>query len=177
MKKHCMIDIETTGLIANCRILSIGAVLFDETGLDTETFYVAIDPMLWGKAPYRDRPDTITWWEQQDPIVRMQAFGGTESPLDALSDLREWLTMHDPATIWAKGASFDIAIIDYWLDFYDIDPLRYSGKRCMRGWLELAGVEPVKIPDGQAHNALADARYQAMGLHAAITALKAWDQV
>ena len=105
-----MIDIETLGAKPGCKILTIGACLFDMTlPLDQDptdvtelnawklgqsefpdlkiqsSFYCSIDKDMQEGDGYNlvEEPDTSRWWRKQSEEAKEAAFAGKYGPLEA----------------------------------------------------------------------------------------------
>jgi hypothetical protein len=168
-----MIDIETTGRLPGCKIMSLGAVLFSKEGFHEEFYQRAsYDSQL----NFVDDESTMEWWQSQPDEVFMEAFGGEMSLLDMLTEFNGFIDRHKPVTIWCKGASFDFPIVNSALNFHQLKELPYQKLRCMRGLNNLLDVPLLKFK-GTAHNALDDAKNQAMNVGRAISAVKGWSRL
>jgi DNA polymerase III epsilon subunit-like protein len=176
-KKFCMIDIETTGKKAGCKVLTIGAKTFTRYGMSgsiREEFYMRADPWLYPEN-FTSDPDTMKWWFEQDKDIRDEAFGGNDTPYMMAGHFDAYLRDVAPDYIFCKGASFDFPITNFLLEHYKFPPLPYRGLRCMRGLLTLSGTTPVNNPS--AHNALYDAIEQAENVMNALNDIPgAWDR-
>lgn len=155
---HVMLDIETTGLMPGCRILSIGACTFDIDGETDNEFYKRIWADSYPQSAHDDK-NTMDWWDKQNPDVKQEAFGGCTDYATVLFDFIEYIDEIKPDTIWCKGAAFDFPNINHWL----VEQLPYQKLRCARTYLNAANVK-VKIDASKAHNALEDAVAQARAM-------------
>ena len=164
---HMMIDIETCGQRANAPVLSIGAVMFDpSTGKMGAEFYVAISPVDAFRYGVPDG-DTFKWWMDQADPARKAATAGQKTLAEGLSELTkfgrsDWKDMQ----VWGNGPSFDMTILEYAYHkaLGQLAPWKFWNVRCCRTIALLAGRRPPKIETsvGVYHNALDDARHQAM---------------
>jgi len=169
---HVMIDIETLGLEPQSIILSIGAVAFGmdrQPGMPMQEFYVELSVNHQG--PRIVNLDTVKWWMEQS----------TKPPLSgditlhfALNELNEFVrnqTIGDRTPyVWANGTDFDISILYDAYRSHGIPPAwKYSDVRDYRTVSKLfSGV--VSRPENlNLHNALSDARMQALHLSAILT--------
>jgi len=154
-----MIDIETLGPEPGCVVLSIGAVRFDPVeGVDQrDTFYTEIDRASSRKAGLEVDPDTLEWWQNQDPELR--PFNGDTTLWVALFNLIEFLDGAEQ--YWANSPSFDLKILEAAYKAVDLSPpWRYWQWRDVRTIRDL----PVAVElthDGREHHALDDAIHQA----------------
>lgn len=151
-----MVDLETLGLAPDSIIVSIGAVVFDERGIQGEG--------SWNL--HLVQPDrhldvgTVKWWMQQSDEAR-KVFSRTDAV--ALSyALEEFSKEFDKDTrIWCNGANFDeVLLANAYRQMNRGAPWAYKNVRCFR--TVRAMYPDVKIEEsGVKHNALADATWQA----------------
>ncbi|HFL4927378.1 TPA: 3'-5' exoribonuclease [Escherichia coli] len=165
---HLMIDLETMGKNPDAPIISIGAIFFDpQTGDMGPEFSKTIDLETAGGVIDRD---TIKWWLKQSREAQ-SAIMTDEIPLDdALLQLREFIDENSGeffVQVWGNGANFDNTILRRSYERQGIPcPWRYYNDRDVRTIVELGkaiGFDArTAIPfEGERHNALDDARYQA----------------
>ncbi|EPB3434421.1 3'-5' exoribonuclease [Escherichia coli] len=165
---HLMIDLETMGKNPDAPIISIGAIFFDpQTGDMGPEFSKTIDLETTGGVIDRD---TIKWWLKQSREAQ-SAIMTDEIPLDdALLQLREFIDENSGeffVQVWGNGANFDNTILRRSYERQGIPcPWRYYNDRDVRTIVELGKAidfdARTAIPfEGERHNALDDARYQA----------------
>ncbi|EFW5393056.1 exonuclease [Escherichia coli] len=165
---HLMIDLETMGKNPDAPIISIGAIFFDpQTGDMGPEFSKTIDLETAGEVIDRD---TIKWWLKQSREAQ-SAIMTDEIPLDdALLQLREFIDENSGeffVQVWGNGANFDNTILRRSYERQGIPcPWRYYNDRDVRTIVELGKAidfdARTAIPfEGERHNALDDARYQA----------------
>ncbi|GDV14861.1 exodeoxyribonuclease VIII [Escherichia coli] len=165
---HLMIDLETMGKNPDAPIISIGAIFFDpQTGDMGPEFSKTIDLETAGGVIDRD---TIKWWLKQSREAQ-SAIMTDEIPLDdALLQLREFIDENSDeffVQVWGNGANFDNTILRRSYERQGIPcPWRYCNDRDVRTIVELGKAidfdARTAIPfEGERHNALDDARYQA----------------
>ncbi|EOK9305060.1 3'-5' exoribonuclease [Escherichia coli] len=165
---HLMIDLETMGKNPDAPIISIGAIFFDpQTGDMGPEFSKTIDLETAGGVIDRD---TIKWWLKQSREAQ-SAIMTDEIPLDdALLQLREFIDVNSGeffVQVWGNGANFDNTILRRSYERQGIPcPWRYYNDRDVRTIVELGKAidfdARTAIPfEGERHNALDDARYQA----------------
>lgn len=164
---NVMIDIETLGTAANSVILSIGAVQFDDAGNMGDEFYanINIDSCLEKGLVVEGR--TILWWMGQSNEARA-VLGENEYPLQvALSNLTNAFTWRD-TLVWCNGLSFDLPILDtaYRACGLSAPWAYYNGRdyRTLKNELSKEDFKALKVPPTVGHNALADAKSQALTL-------------
>ena len=159
-----MVDIETLGTRPGSVILSIGAVHFDaETGEFGEDFYLAIDPKSSEAIGATMDVSTIQWWMQQSADAQQAAFAGVVTIDVALSLLAASFRRCDPSRLWAKPPSFDLVLLEsaYRAVGQEI-PWSFRINRDCRTLFDITGAIQPDI--GTAHNALDDAKSQALGV-------------
>ncbi|HAO0688713.1 TPA: exonuclease [Escherichia coli] len=160
--------IETMGKNPDAPIISIGAIFFDpQTGDMGPEFSKTIDLETAGGVIDRD---TIKWWLKQSREAQ-SAIMTDEIPLDdALLQLREFIDENSGeffVHVWGNGANFDNTILRRSYERQGIPcPWRYYNDRDVRTIVELGKAidfdARTAIPfEGERHNALDDARYQA----------------
>ncbi|ELW0840868.1 3'-5' exoribonuclease [Escherichia coli] len=165
---HLMIDLETMGKNPDAPIISIGAIFFDpQTGDMGPEFSKTIDLDTAGGVIDRD---VIKWWLKQSREAQ-SAIMTDEIPLDdALLQLREFIVENSGeffVQVWGNGANFDNVILRRSYERQGIPcPWRYCNDRDVRTIVELGKAidfdARTAIPfEGERHNALDDARYQA----------------
>ncbi|EGE7931316.1 exonuclease [Escherichia coli] len=165
---HLMIDLETMGKNPDAPIISIGAIFFDpQTGDMGPEFSKTIDLETAGGVIDRD---TIKWWLKQSREAQ-SAIMTDEIPLDdALLQLREFIDENSGeffVQVWGNGANFDNTILRRSYERQGIPcPWHYHNDRDVRTIVELGKAidfdARTAIPfEGERHNALDDARYQA----------------
>ncbi|HAZ1900775.1 TPA: exonuclease, partial [Escherichia coli O157] len=165
---HLMIDLETMGKNPDAPIISIGAIFFDpQTGDMGPEFSKTIDLDTAGGVIDRD---TMKWWLKQSREAQ-SAIMTDEIPLDdALLQLREFIDENSGeffVHVWGNGANFDNTILRRSYERQGSPcPWRYYNDRDVRTIVELGKAidfdARTAIPfEGERHNALDDARYQA----------------
>ncbi|EEW6711334.1 3'-5' exoribonuclease domain-containing protein [Escherichia albertii] len=168
MWTHMMIDLETMGKNPDAAVISIGAIFFDpQTGDMGPEFSKTVDLETAGGVIDRD---TIKWWLKQSREAQ-SAILADEIPLDdALLQLREFIDENSGeffVQVWGNGTSFDNVILRRSYERQGIPcPWHYCNDRDVRTIVELGGAMDfdarTAIPfEGERHNALDDARYQA----------------
>ena len=161
--KSVMIDIETMDLTEQAAIVSIGAVPFDPvTGfISDSTFYTEL---AWKKQGRLIDSGTSAWWDDREEAARA-CLNGKEKLEKALNALVKWI---DPnVIIWANDPLFDIGILNNAYRQCGIaEPWKhwnvagsYRALKLQYEWLR-GGLDRSKA--GNAHNALDDARNQAV---------------
>lgn len=171
MAVHVMLDLETWGLTPGSHIRSIGAVVFDPGKGDLGAeFYCNVNSMPCHGLTVD--PETVRWWHRQSDEARAVLTRRPADLLIALTRLSRFLgrvSRRDSAElrIWAHGPHFDCSIIE--AAYRAIDrpiPWHYRSPRDCRTMLEAAAMNPITDfpPVGTMHNALDDAKSQALGV-------------
>jgi len=164
MAKHLMVDLETLATTPNAAILTIGAVTFDPNSTKIyNEFYrrvelESLDPL----DTYID-DGTLEWWSKQDKAAQDEAFDpeGREPIQNVLGDFYKFCLGSE--RFWSHGAAFDIVILEYY--FRKINkpfPWNFWDVRDTRTIFDL-GLDP-EMPQANKHNALEDAKRQAIGV-------------
>ncbi|HFP3799997.1 TPA: 3'-5' exoribonuclease [Escherichia coli] len=165
---HLMIDLETMGKNPDAPIASIGAVFFDpQTGEQGPEFSKIIDMGTCGGTV---DISTIEWWLQRSGEARAAILADRIPLDDALLQLREFIDENSGeffVQVWGNGANFDNVILRRSYERQEIPcPWRYTNDRDVRTMVVLGLVmdfdaRNVTTFEGERHNALHDARYQA----------------
>lgn len=170
-----MLDLETLGRRPGCRVLSIGAVVFSPTGL-AEEFYCALKTDE--QTTLHEDLETVRWWQQQSPEARSVLTEPKEDFVTGMAKFSAWVQRQGgkrSVSIWGNGSDFDNAIIQLAFDAAEISPpWEYWNNRCYRTLKNLPGVPKAAKFVGTKHNALADARNQALHAIDVMKHLKVW---
>lgn len=178
MKTRIMLDLETLGTAPGSAILAIGAVKFTG-GQITGEFYKRVNLRSCTEAGLTIDPDTVLWWLKQSDEARLeiatrQEQAGTLAHILDLFSL--WTSEHtdDPVDmeLWGNGASFDnVLLAEAWRAVHGVEPAwAHRKSMCYRTVKNLYPDVPMPRT-GTHHNALDDARSQAMHLMAMIPSL------
>lgn len=172
-----MLDLETLGQAPGCVILAIGAVKF-AGGEITASFYERVDPASCVNFGMKLDVDTVMWWMAQSDAARSEIVRAGKTIDLVLRLFSEWLN-DAGAEVWGNGAGFDNVIL---ADVYDrvkiLRPWRWWNDRCYRTACALLPPTPKPL-FGTNHNALCDAKSQALHLMAMLAtrySLPATDQ-
>lgn len=168
--QHIMIDLETLGTRPGSVILSIGAVVFDlKTGKLGAEFYKNISRASCEKAGLTTDASTVVWWEQQSPEAKAALEPDQVTLLEALAAFTDWFARVGGECVWGHGASFDPVLLEsaYRAERV-LPPWKFWNVRCCRTVLALGNRTLDKTRFGQHHNALDDAKSQAMAVAAAL---------
>jgi len=166
MKTQIMLDLETLGQQPGSVIVAIGAVKFGN-GEIHDTFYERVDAESCVALGLRMDVSTVLWWMKQNDEARKEITQPGIHLTQALLQFSLWMGDID-AEVWGNGANFDNVLLS---DAYDRAllkrPWKYYNDRCYRTVKNLRPEIPM-MRGGTHHNALDDARSQAMHLMAMI---------
>lgn len=162
---HLMLDLETLDTEPTSVVLSIGAVLFDQTGIKSE-FYVDMNFESQLLAKRTQSQSTMNWWLNQQSGRK---FNLPVTPYgDQLMEFLLWLNprvnIDKEFRIWGNGSGFDVSILEHLLKSKNQPvPWYYFQIRDLRTFKEyVANNEPIREGAKEAsHNALEDAKDQA----------------
>lgn len=168
-----MIDIETLGKTPGAAIVSIGAVMFDPADrlLDAD-FYARIALPSCAAHGLTVDAETVSWWLTQSAEARAVFAPGDDlvTIREALADLAQFIEVANGADtlVWARGSSFDFPILAAAYRAVGLPvPWRYNNERDSRTVVKLTP-DLVIERAGVYHNALDDARHQALHLMRAL---------
>lgn len=169
------IDCETLGLRYDAPVVAVGAVAFDiATGKLGKTFYqrIQLDSAIRSG---RVNGKTLQWWMKQSQEARQETFGEDLETLDlasTLANLSSWVREAPPSVrVWANGPAQDITWLEHAYDTGCVglkEGWYFANVRDMRTLVDVAAFDKSKVPAvGTQHNALADAKWQALVISAA----------
>ncbi len=162
--ERVMVDIETLGTEKGAAIISIGAVKFTPTEVTNE-FYRNVSLESCSEYGLEIDPGTLDWWLDRDDEVQDVLSGGVDLE-DALRTF--WMFYGDADEVWARSPSFDCEILSDALERVGIEvPWSFRDERDCRTIISALG-DPEIERDGEHHNAVDDARYQARRVGAAL---------
>lgn len=159
------IDIETLGTSPGCVVLSIGAVEFDDDKLGKE-FEINICPESSCIHGLTIEPRTVLWWLEQNEQARLSLIQRKTVQLDqallALHKAFDWKNKK----VWCNGANFDFPILEAAMKAVGVPtPWLYYNTmdfRTLKNLLPRTTYNELKVEPTVAHNALADAKAQAL---------------
>lgn len=179
-----MLDLETLGTVPGCAILSIGIIQFDplaatpdELFRDGGKYFVVNKQDCLDNFLHVD-PGTVAWWEKQSPEARQVLLDVEDNkkaiPLrlamtETIDYVSEYCSPRE-ARILGNGADFDNPIMTVAAHMVGVKlPWSYGGRcyRTLKNLHEFLGPEfaaPKVSRAGTYHNALDDAKTQAMHL-------------
>lgn len=158
--RDVMIDLETIDNSVTSAIASIGACVFDASGI-YHTFYCVVDTDSALSVGMSKSQDTLDWWSKQSEQARRIFHPDTPKLgiAQALQKFSEWFAAVGGKELWGNGADFDNAIMSYAYRCCNMkQPWSFSASRCFRTIKNGAYIQARR---GVYHNALDDAITQA----------------
>lgn len=171
-KKHLMIDLETLGSGPDAAIISCGVVMFTAPdGIVRDAEWFIRDPFNQGR---KVDPKTLEWWKTQgalldDHLTRASIDG---MGLDQFAErLYDFVGAHrEDVRAWSNGATFDLVILDHLFRSLGFDrPWHFTNERCYRTLKSIA-TDFGHFRPATRHDALSDARAQAMNVRSYLIA-------
>lgn len=169
---HIMLDLETLGSGPRAAIVAIGAVKFSlETYELGKEFYMTVDPGEVGEIDW----GTVRWWFTQPEEARLSLVKDN-TPLPAVIQAFNEFCGAEP-TMWGNGATFDNVIWRNVCASLSLNyPAKYYNDLCYRTMKNM--FPEIRKPANVAkHNALADARCQALHLCEIMKQIRARDVI
>jgi hypothetical protein len=163
-----MVDLETLGTNPDTIVVSIGACFFDiETKQLGPTFYMALDIEDQLKKGRSITGSTLKWWMSQSDAVKKVFHEKSKPTSEVLNTLVYWIkqeTNKKNLKPWGNGNTFDISILENMFNQYNIEvPFMYYNSMDLRTFRRfVANNEKVDKSEGTNHNALDDAKNQAL---------------
>lgn len=162
---QCSLDIETVGTKPGCAIVSIGAVSFNARSVLPAVFYKVVSIKSQLKLDLRINPETLAWWMEQSPAAQEAlkvSLTVDEQIGEALDEFAVWYRQQGFNAVWARGASFDFAIMTTAAQRAGRElPWKFWQERCQRTLTSMFPEVPQPVRHGTYHNALDDAVTQA----------------
>ena len=163
-----MIDLETLDVLPTATILTIGAVKFDPFGDDLneptcEKLYIKVDIDSCDAIGSTVSPSTLEWWASQSKEAQEDAFDPNNriSIEEAINQLYKFCW--GAKRVWSHGVGFDLIILEhYFRKIGKAVPWQFWEMRDTRTLFDI-GINPERATV-TAHNALADALDQALGV-------------
>jgi len=164
MAQHLMVDLETLDTKNTATVLTLGAVRFDpHNDSPMKELYLRVCIDSQDALGCTVSEDTIKWWQQQDTSIMEEAFDPRDRiPIHEVINQFHALAWNCDA-FWSHGSTFDLMIIQ---NLYDklgrAYPWNYWQIRDTRTLFDLGW--NAEMPQGSKHNALEDAKRQAVGV-------------
>ena len=164
-----MIDFETLGITDKPVLATIGAVVFNQEGIQAE-MYIKVDVEDAQNHGLDISASTFLWWLEQNEQARMEMVDTWNrfSLKEAMKEVYNFYVESDCQEVYGNGALSDIVWANNAFKAVGMEsPWTFREERCFR---TLKAVLPhVKIDfEGTAHNPLDDAKWQALYLIEAI---------
>ena len=186
---HFMMDLETTGTIAGCGLVSISIIAMDINAGEPDDvfmddgFYCVVNRDSCLDAMLHEDAGTMAWWRKQSAEARKALDASFANEGDDLKEAVTLMTNYvgahvSPrnAKVWGNGADFDNPIMRVAARQIGIELPWQWGNRCYRTIKNLHEILPVAIPpvtrSGTYHNALDDAKTQALHFWDIISTLR-----
>lgn len=180
-----MVDIETLDTRPSAVVLSIGVVLFNRRNPDVPFKELNLK---FGKKEFRDEQimmgrtvdkETVRWWKGQDAEARkLFNQANVSSVTEALEKLSTFILAEKVnLLIWGNGANFDNVIVASMYDSFGMEaPWKFWNDRCFRTFKgEHGHIARPPAFEGVKHDAVDDARQQALYLQAMYTELQKYN--
>jgi hypothetical protein len=168
--REVMIDTETMGVTPGSAIVSIGAVKFNRTKIES-SFRVNVSLQSCLMAGLTIDSGTVGWWKKQKDEAKASMSGDAQPLAAALRMLHDFIMRTEQGKpevnlpIWCKGGSFDFPLLAaaYRAEKQPL-PWNFWQERDCRTLFKLCGdIYGFELPEapGIAHSALDDATHQA----------------
>ena len=175
--RSLMVDIETLGSRPGAAIVSIGAVVFTAERVISE-FECNVSSVAAQAEGLKFDAATILWWLRQSSAAVEATFTPRAmSTFDALTDLANYATDERVVDYWSHGATFDLVLLNEASLITGAPQLVKDFRRARdtRTLYEITGVNPKTfMGTGTAHNAVDDARAQALAVIESWRILRRW---
>ena len=165
-----MLDFETLGITDKPVLASLGAVVFNNEGIQAEMI-IKIDVEDCQAKGLEISASTFLWWLEQSDAARQEMVDNwNRVPLkDAMLELRKFFIENNCREVYGNGALSDIIWANNAFAAVKVSPpWTFRQERCFRTLKEVLPQVEIDF-QGTAHNPLDDARWQALYL---IEALK-----
>jgi len=188
---NVMVDIETFGYRPRALVVSIGAIAFTTQGVaslsDTTTEFHAV--LSWEAALVESRfeknPESLAWWRDTKPEaykrLQMLMMESTLNTTQLLEQFCKWVApfCEKRAKVWANSPSFDLVILENAAKEVGLRfPVAHNAENDYRTLTDLVygSSSKPRVPENIAHDALADARFQASVCTEALQRIEHWKQ-
>lgn len=179
VKTIASIDIETAGLSEKATVLTVGAVIFvvEDNPQEMCSLHLNFNTYEQRFALLREWDEQVLeWWETQPEALRNSVFRSTDLPVAQSLGLLTTM-IEDADEYWANSPNFDLDILNnLYADCKMKSPLAYKKHRDYRTLMslyeKLKGRPWQRSREGNAHDALWDARNQGLDIINSISDLK-----
>lgn len=163
------LDIESMGTQRGAAVVAIGACFFDTaTGEIDEGLYTVVHLATCQKVGLTIDASTVLWWLGQSDEVRNAIRFGALPIHDALQTLTDYIERGcgvENARPWLRGPSFDAALLREAYSACGMQlPWRFWNERCHRTLTARNPSVEEPVREGSWHNAVDDAKHQALWL-------------
>lgn len=186
-----MIDIETFGRRPRGLVVSIGAVLFDThkeiPSVDTASEFHAV--LSWeaalAESRFEKNVETLDWWHEKQPAayahLRELMKRSTLNMAQLLEEFCNWVApfCEGGAKVWGNSPSFDLVQLENAAKELGMRfPIPYGAENDYRTLTDLVygSISKPRPPENIAHDALADARFQAGVCAQALQQVERWKE-
>lgn len=162
---NIMLDLETLGSKPGAVIVAIGAVRFGGGMLGAE-FYRRVNAESCVRLGLQMDVSTVLWWMKQKDDARLELTKPGAELAEAISDFSHFCSSRPSASnvLWGNGSDFDNAILSRCYEVCGHNPpWQFWNNRCYRTVKNLHP-QVAMTRTGTAHNALEDAKSQALHL-------------
>ena len=180
-KKLVSLDLETLSTRNDAAIIAIGVAVWHPDLIHTDKWVILTQRWLIQPSSavgHRD-PATIDWWNQQDPAIREEVWGGRKSAMEVIKDFVFFIKdfhFESEVEFWAGPAHFDFPIIEHLIHLAGLElPWTYRQKKCLSTFareMKNAGFLNQDVDSERLHEPVADATAQLMELLAYKKTLK-----
>jgi hypothetical protein len=168
---NVMCDLECLDSASTAAIISIGLVYFDlqRRELGDELYLQLSIPALKQQLSLGRTMslDTMCWWMQQSDEARA-VWKGSDNKIgngECLSELKNFFDIEEKVILWGNGSTYDNVVLRGYLQTFNAQvPFHYSRDYCYRTMKGVFGHKAKLERVGTHHNALDDAKTQAMHL-------------
>ncbi len=165
--KKIMLDLETMGNKPGAAIISIGAVFFDVNNGLGPSFHARIDLEDSVRCGLKMDASTVKWWLNQSKEAQTAVMLPGTSLATTLASFSDFVTTNldhgERAEVWGNGSDFDNVILSAAFDAVGKSiPWRFYDSRCYRTLKNLFKGVPADPRVGIHHDALDDAKFQAL---------------
>lgn len=168
---HVALDLETLGTTPGSVILQIGAQAFtaSESILGIQTMCdIYIDSLISYSAGFHKSPDTVDWWNNQNPETRRCVFSGTTAPYQALMEFNTYMKgLGDKRSVylWGNSNRFDCGLLEAYYRHYGQEiPWDFRNERDFRTltalYPHLYASAKMQYTNEEQHNGYWDARWE-----------------
>ena len=170
MRNILMIDLETTGTLPGCRVLSIGAFGFDKNGNQVQ-YYKRLRVADQSVNGMKDEESTMSWWKKQPKKIYDEAWSGDEDTNLSIAEFKAFfyknfsIARGENFTVWSKGSDFDFPILRHLFMVYGYKlPWEFWMQRDYRTLSTTHREIVFEERNEGKHSALEDAKAQMRGL-------------